>query len=203
MLWERLEAHWQYAPKARPKKKAGPDAGVLLQYRTRMLSAPTRGERRFRDAYRQAGIKYELQSQKIFLNTNVNPHKAYIVDFFIEPLALIVEIDGPTHEGKEARKYDRKRTAFLHSRGFRVIRYTNLETASKSFPDTIRSKINSFAWPKKRPRKVANYSQFKTPSDKSTSTSPRRSRDKAKPLPKYIVRKKTRVDSPMAPVIKP
>ncbi|MGQ0660577.1 endonuclease domain-containing protein [Sphingosinicella sp.] len=50
----------------------------------------------------------------------------YIVDFACRtPVMLVVEVDGETHAGHEA--YDAARTAFLESRGYRVLRFTNPE----------------------------------------------------------------------------
>jgi hypothetical protein len=36
---------------------------------------------------------------------------------------LIIEVDGDTHGGRE--RYDARRTAFLESQGYRVVRFTN------------------------------------------------------------------------------
>ena len=48
----------------------------------------------------------------------------YIVDFACRiPRMLIIEVDGDTHAFQEA--YDRERTRFLESRGYRVLRFTN------------------------------------------------------------------------------
>ena len=49
----------------------------------------------------------------------------YIVDFFCMETGLIVEVDGGQHD--EKREYDNERTAFLESRGYRVIRFWNNE----------------------------------------------------------------------------
>jgi len=46
----------------------------------------------------------------------------YIVDFFCPDLKLIIEIDGPSHEGKEI--YDKKREKYLCSLGFNILRFT-------------------------------------------------------------------------------
>ena len=40
---------------------------------------------------------------------------------------LIVELDGSQHCTKEALLYDRQRTAFLESQGFKVLRISNLD----------------------------------------------------------------------------
>ena len=49
----------------------------------------------------------------------------YIVDFATNDPKLVIELDGDTHSVSEA--YDAKRTRFLESKGYRVVRYTNLE----------------------------------------------------------------------------
>ena len=52
---------------------------------------------------------------------------AYIVDFVSLSQKLIVELDGPQHLAAEARAYDVRRTEWLESRGFQVIRFRNQE----------------------------------------------------------------------------
>ena len=47
----------------------------------------------------------------------------FVADFACLPLKLVIEIDGPTHEGRQA--YDAERTEKLASLGFKVVRYTN------------------------------------------------------------------------------
>src|SRR5689334_18312617 len=58
-----------------------------------------------------AGFKFRRQSA-------IGP---YIADFACMELKLIVEIDGPSHDGRLA--YDQNRSAFLARRGFRVERF--------------------------------------------------------------------------------
>ena len=50
---------------------------------------------------------------------------AYIVDFVCFSHRLIVELDGPQHIEEEGQVHDARRTAWLASRGFRVIRFRN------------------------------------------------------------------------------
>ncbi len=47
----------------------------------------------------------------------------YICDFFCPAKALVVEIDGDTHDPA----YDARRDAGLRQRGFRTLRFTNLD----------------------------------------------------------------------------
>ncbi|GLI97246.1 endonuclease domain-containing protein [Sphingobium sp. BS19] len=47
----------------------------------------------------------------------------YIVDFASKADRLIVEVDGDTHSAED--RYDARRTEFLESLGYRVIRFAN------------------------------------------------------------------------------
>jgi very-short-patch-repair endonuclease len=47
----------------------------------------------------------------------------YIVDFVCYRKKLVIELDGRPHLKRE--KYDKKRTQYLESKGFRVIRFWN------------------------------------------------------------------------------
>ena len=64
-------------------------------------------------AKRFLGVKFNRQS----------PVGPYITDFCTFEYQLVVEIDGGQHD--EGRFADEKRTAFLESEGFRVIRFLN------------------------------------------------------------------------------
>ncbi len=52
---------------------------------------------------------------------------AYIVDFVCFSHGLVVELDGPQHVEEQGRERDARRTAWLASRGLRVIRFRNHE----------------------------------------------------------------------------
>ncbi|MGJ3626551.1 endonuclease domain-containing protein [Sphingomonas sp. MMS24-JH45] len=47
----------------------------------------------------------------------------FIPDFASKSRRLIIEVDGDTHAGNEAR--DERRTAALEAHGYRVVRFTN------------------------------------------------------------------------------
>ena len=51
----------------------------------------------------------------------------YIVDFCIPSSRLIVELDGSQHYESDAKEYDKERDEYLHSQGYTVLRYTNLD----------------------------------------------------------------------------
>jgi very-short-patch-repair endonuclease len=56
-----------------------------------------------------------------------HPIGPYIVDFFCPSAKLIVELDGSQHGTDEAVSYDDDRTRFLQVRGYRVLRFWNIE----------------------------------------------------------------------------
>ena len=51
----------------------------------------------------------------------------YIVDFLCKDDGLIIEIDGAYHSEPSQMIVDEQRSAFLQSKGFRVIRFSNDE----------------------------------------------------------------------------
>ncbi len=61
----------------------------------------------------------------------------YIVDFHCPKLRAIIEIDGCQHYEDENLKYDEKRTLFLESLGYKVLRIDNSDV-NKRFMDVER-----------------------------------------------------------------
>ena len=54
----------------------------------------------------------------------------YIADFFCYDAKLIIEVDGSQHFEPDAIDKDDARTAFFHSLGIRVLRFSNLDVDS-------------------------------------------------------------------------
>ena len=52
-----------------------------------------------------------------------HPIEPYVVDFYCAEAKLVVELDGESHEGRQA--YDEQRTVFLRSLGLKVFRVAN------------------------------------------------------------------------------
>lgn len=67
-----------------------------------------------------------------------HPIGRYVVDFACPSRRLAIELDGSSHHGKHT--YDRKRTAYLVSRGFDVMRFWN--DAIVREPDAVLAKIS-------------------------------------------------------------
>lgn len=94
--------------------------GELLERAKQMRSNQTEAEthlwQRLR-AHRLDGLKFKRQK----------PIGRFIVDFVCHECALVVEVDGGYHADVEQAEYDRARTAWLESQGFRVLRFWNHE----------------------------------------------------------------------------
>jgi len=82
-----------------------------------LRSQPTEAEKRLWHFLRaeKLGVKFRRQAAM----------GAYIVDFVCFSHSLIVELDGPQHVEDKGKERDARRTAWLASRGFRVIRFRN------------------------------------------------------------------------------
>ena len=63
------------------------------------------------------GVKFSRQ-------VSIGP---FFADFCCREAKLVIEIDGVTHETPEELASDRRRTAWLKAKGYRVIRFRNEE----------------------------------------------------------------------------
>jgi very-short-patch-repair endonuclease len=88
-----------------------------------MRAQPTDAERRL-----WSKLRY-LQLERLKFRRQA-PIGAYIVDFVCFPIQLIVEVDGGQHAIQERR--DARRTAWLESQGFRVLRFWNNEVLANT-----------------------------------------------------------------------
>ena len=92
--------------------------GTMLQRAKAMRREPTVAEARLwyrLRARRLNGIKFSHQV----------PIGPFVADFVARSHKLIVEVDGDTHGGNEAK--DRSRTDWLQKQGYRVIRFNNAD----------------------------------------------------------------------------
>ena len=55
------------------------------------------------------------------------PFGPYYADFASHPAKLIIEVDGSQHNDDAAVAYDARRSAFLMSRGYRVLRIASVD----------------------------------------------------------------------------
>ena len=68
----------------------------------------------------------------------------YVVDFFCPSGKLIIELDGDQHGSDTALAYDAVRDAFLSTRGYRVLRFSNTDML-RNAPQVIESILQALA----------------------------------------------------------
>jgi very-short-patch-repair endonuclease len=59
------------------------------------------------------------------------PLGPYCADFASHRARLVIEVDGASHTFDEAIRHDDRRTAFLQTQGYRVLRFTTLEVLGR------------------------------------------------------------------------
>jgi very-short-patch-repair endonuclease len=89
---------------------------TLKQRAKQMRANPTPAEHKLWLALRAN----RFENQQFTRQTIIAP---YIVDFASKAARLIIEVDGDTHSAED--RYDARRTEFLESLGYRVIRFGN------------------------------------------------------------------------------
>jgi very-short-patch-repair endonuclease len=52
---------------------------------------------------------------------------AFVIDFYCAELKLAIEVDGPTHLGKETKEYDEVRQKYIEAFEIQFLRFTNEE----------------------------------------------------------------------------
>jgi len=93
--------------------------------------------------FKQVGLHFRRQV----------PIGHYIADFACHRAKIIIELDGSQHGEDDRVKYDAERTAFLESRGYRVLRFWNGEVLAdtKTVADFILAESSSRLSPHPEP----------------------------------------------------
>lgn len=85
------------------------------------LSPPERAMWRILHQFRQEGWHFRRQ---LLIGT-------YYADFACRQPALVIEVDGQSHDSHLAQANDAARDDYFRSRGFRVLRFSNSDVVSK------------------------------------------------------------------------
>jgi very-short-patch-repair endonuclease len=64
---------------------------------------------------------------------------SYVVDFACHAARIVIEIDGDSHFDDAAIRRDGVREAYLNSRGYRVLRFTNGEVMN--YPEGVYARV--------------------------------------------------------------
>jgi very-short-patch-repair endonuclease len=68
----------------------------------------------------------ELKADDIHIRRQA-PIGPYVADFVVFSRKLVIEIDGDIHALPDQQQHDERRTAWLRSEGFQILRYSSLE----------------------------------------------------------------------------
>lgn len=90
----------------------------LKGFRKELRKNPTKAESQLWKALQ----KSQLEGRKFRRQHSIGN---YIADFYCTKEKLIVELDGQYHANPVNEEYDRKRTEYLESLGFKVLRFEN------------------------------------------------------------------------------
>jgi very-short-patch-repair endonuclease len=93
-----------------------PPGDEPLDFQRRQRRDPTEPEKRLWAALRNR----QIEGLKFRRQTWLGP---FLADFYCAEAGLVIEVDGDGHADQQ--EYDERRTAWLGSEGFRVIRFTN------------------------------------------------------------------------------
>jgi len=93
---------------------SSPSKGTLRDYARGMRKQPSRAERFVWEIVRDNRLGFKFRRQR--------PISRYIADFACMEAKLIIEIDGPSHDGADQIEYDAERTRILTTLGWRVLR---------------------------------------------------------------------------------
>lgn len=92
-----------------------------FSYAKRMRYSPTGAECLLWERLRLRRLNgFKFRRQAVFFG--------YIVDFYCPQARLVVEVDGSSHDGREA--YDAKRSEKIGTAGVEIIRFTNEQVTS-------------------------------------------------------------------------
>jgi very-short-patch-repair endonuclease len=84
-----------------------------------LRESATDAERKLWRLLRRKRMKVRFRRQQ--------PVGPFVADFFCPSAKLIIELDGSQHAEEEHRVKDARRTRWLESRGYRVLRFWNLD----------------------------------------------------------------------------
>jgi very-short-patch-repair endonuclease len=88
----------------------------------------------------------EIRASKLGVHfRRQHPIGDYIVDYVCLKCWLIVEVDGEYHDTKEQQEWDRLRTEYLNSVGFKVIRFSNEEVLQHT-ENVVTTIIKNLIW---------------------------------------------------------
>ena len=89
----------------------------IRQFARELRQPQTPAEATLWQYLRKRNLGYKFRRQ--------HPIECFIVDFYCAQAKLLIEVDGDSHANETQVEYDRARTEFLETKGYKVIRFMN------------------------------------------------------------------------------
>jgi very-short-patch-repair endonuclease len=109
----------------RRKRKVSKKTGYAREHRKK----PTPAERRIWQATRNFKMGFKVYREYVI--------EPFIVDFFVEPLSLAIELDGGYHNTQRQHDYDVWRDRFIKNTGVDVVRVWNEDATPERIKQII------------------------------------------------------------------
>ena len=119
---------------------------ILLQRAREMRQPQTAAEATLWRAVRNRNLVYKFRRHTCPGGRRQgHPIDRFIIDFYCAQAKLCIELDGESHFEPDQMEYDKVRTEYLESLGYKVIRFTNNDVRYNihAVVDTIVKEIES------------------------------------------------------------
>jgi len=97
------------------------------------------------------------------------PIENYVADFVCHAAKLVIELDGGQHYSDKGERADARRSAAIEARGFKVLRFSNLDVTSnrsgvlETIAAAVAERAPTPALPRKREREQTVLAEKKQP----------------------------------------
>jgi very-short-patch-repair endonuclease len=97
------------------------------------------------------------------------PIGRYIADFVCHTAQLVIELDGGQHFSDEGERADRQRSAVIEAKGFKVLRFSNLDVTAnrtgvlETIATAVSERAPTLTLPRKRGREQKEPAEKKQP----------------------------------------
>ena len=116
------------------KRVSGNSSNVRLEFARRLRRDMTLAEKKLWSLIRQNKVGVHFRRQV--------PIGPYVADFYSRPAKLVLELDGSQHLQKEQIQKDMQRKSFFEERGYRILRFNNLEVLNN--PQGVTQRIMEY-----------------------------------------------------------
>jgi very-short-patch-repair endonuclease len=120
-----------------PDKISAQLGNTAEHFKDKLVHKATEAEKKFKIVLKLSKYDYEFQSIIYYTGAEDGKDKFFIADFLLTNHKIVIELDGGYHNTAAQKELDRKRTSILKSKGYTVIRFTNLEVLNNNVDSMV------------------------------------------------------------------